>query len=377
MKNLLISTFALLLPFIALSQQTINGSITHDGIQRDYILYVPANYNGSTAVPLVFNFHGYTSNANEQMWYGDFRAIADTAGFLIVHPMGTLDGQGTTHFNVGWGGSTTDDIGFSGALLDSIAIDYNINSDRVYSTGMSNGGFMSYYLACQLSDKIAAIASVTGSMSPLQYNGCNPQHPTPVLEIHGTSDGTVPYNGATWTKPISDVVQYWVDFNNTNTTPTTINIPDINSTDGSTVEHFIYNGGDNDVTVEHFKITGGAHTWPGTAFGSAGTNYDIDASVEIWKFFMRFDINGLIGGPTSITEVNSADVSVYPNPTLDKVNIQFDGVEELSYELYSPLGILIKSGIVNESHQEIDLTNISANIYFLIVGGQSFKVLKQ
>ena len=68
-------------------------------------------------MPLVFNFHGYTSNATEQMWYGDFRPIADTANFIIVHPNGMLDATGTTHFNVGWGGSTIDDVGFTSALI--------------------------------------------------------------------------------------------------------------------------------------------------------------------------------------------------------------------------------------------------------------------
>ncbi|MCB0695256.1 MAG: hypothetical protein KDC19_13535, partial [Saprospiraceae bacterium] len=87
-------------PFIAMSQQTITSTIWHDGQEREYILYVPAAYTGMDAVPLVLNFHGYGSNAFEQMWYGDFRAIADTANFLIVHPLGTLY-NGTAHFNVG------------------------------------------------------------------------------------------------------------------------------------------------------------------------------------------------------------------------------------------------------------------------------------
>lgn len=146
------------------AQLTITDSIVHDGLTREYILYVPANYTGTSAVPLLFNFHGYTSNANDQMWYGDFRPIADTAGFIIIHPQGTLDGTGTTHFNVGWGGSTVDDVDFTSALIDSISAQYNINQDRVYSTGMSNGGFMSFKLACELSDRIAGIASVTGSI---------------------------------------------------------------------------------------------------------------------------------------------------------------------------------------------------------------------
>ncbi len=119
---------------------------------------------------------------------------------------------------------------------------------------MSNGGFMSFLLSCQLSNRIAAIASVTGSMTPQTYNNCNPQHPTPILQIHGTADGTVPYNGdSTWTKSINDVLQYWVDFNDCNSTPSVSNVPDVNSSDGSTVDHIVYSEGNNCVTTEHFK----------------------------------------------------------------------------------------------------------------------------
>ena len=82
MKSILIISTALLFLNISYSQQTINGSITHGGLTRTYILYVPASYSAGTPAPLVFNFHGYTSNATEQMFYGDFRPIADTAGFL-------------------------------------------------------------------------------------------------------------------------------------------------------------------------------------------------------------------------------------------------------------------------------------------------------
>jgi polyhydroxybutyrate depolymerase len=377
MKKLVFLIAFIGLAFTGTSQQTITATITHDGLQREYILYVPANYTGSAAVPLVFNFHGYTSNATEQMWYGDFRAIADTAGFIIVHPNGMLDGNGTTHFNVGWGGSTVDDVGFSAALLDSISADYNINADRVYSTGMSNGGFMSYHLACQLSDRIAAIASVTGSMSPVTYNACNPQHPTPILEIHGTADGTVPYTGASFSKPVSNVLNYWVNYNNSNSTPTVINIPDINTSDGSTVDHMIYYGGDNDVTVEHFKITGGGHTWSGSAFGGAGTNYDIDASVEVWKFFSKYDINGLIGGPTLAGSLNFNDeINIFPNPSAGKVSIQYRSSKAIAYELYSIQGTMLLNGVIEPLSREIDLSNLPQNVYILKMGSHSFKVFK-
>ena len=287
------------LPLIGFGQQTLNKSIIHDNLQRDYIIHIPSTYNTNTPIPLVFCFHGYTSSASTIMSYSMFNTVSDTADFIIIYPQGTLL-QGSTHWNVGgWTtSSTTDDVGFISSLLDSISNAYNIDDKRVYSTGMSNGGYMSFLLACQLSNRIAAIASVTGSMTPQTYNACNPQHPTPILQIHATNDQTVPYVGdPTWTKSINDVLQYWVAYNNCNTSATTTAIADINIFDGSTVEHIVYAGGNNYVSTEHFKISGGGHDWP----GSWG-NMDIHASAEVWKFFSRYDINGLISTITSIND---------------------------------------------------------------------------
>ncbi|MEL6972721.1 MAG: PHB depolymerase family esterase, partial [Bacteroidota bacterium] len=162
---LTIFAFCLMLVPNSYGQQIINSSIQFDDLERTYLLYVPPSYTGDESVPLVLNFHGYTSNSGEQFFYSDFRAVADLNNFLVVHPQGTQDSEGNTHWNVGWGGSTVDDVGFTAALIDSLAAEYNINPERIYSTGMSNGGFMSYQLACELSDRIAAIASVTGTMN--------------------------------------------------------------------------------------------------------------------------------------------------------------------------------------------------------------------
>ncbi|MDB4402330.1 T9SS type A sorting domain-containing protein [Algibacter sp.] len=355
------------------AQQTINGSMIHNGIQRDYILYIPAIYDGSTDVPLVLNFHGYGSNANEQMFYGDFRDIADTEGFLLVHPQGTII-NGDQQWNVGFlgNGNTTDDVGFTEALIDELANLYTINLDRVYATGMSNGGFMSFLLACQLSEKIAAVASVTGSMTPDTYDACNAQQPTPILQIHGTGDSNVLYNGDTWTRSIEDVISYWVNYNNCETSPTTTALTDINHSDGSTVEHIIYSGGDNGVTTEHMKIIGGGHTWPSSAITLPGTNQDINASMEIWHFFSKFDINGIL----SVPEFDNIQVNIYPNPTNSKINLSLNFSRELNYELFSSLGKLLIIGTIKTNNQEIDLSNLSPNIYYLKLGNQVFKILK-
>ena len=375
MNQIKILLLLLVFTFPISAQQTINESIIHDGIQRNYIVYIPEIYDGSSAVPLVLNFHGYGSNATQQMFYGDFRDIADTEGFLLVHPEGTLS-NGNQFWNVGFPGttsSTIDDVGFTEALIDELANSYAIDLDRVYATGMSNGGFMSFLLACQLSEKIAAVASVTGSMTPDTFNDCNAQHPTPVLQIHGTNDSVVPYDGnSIWTLPIVDVVSYWVNYNNCDTTPTTTTFPDLDLSDGSTVEHSVYEDGDLGSTTEHMKVIGGGHTWPGSIINTPGTNQDIDASMEIWSFFSRFDING----PLSVNEFENRQVSIYPNPTNSTINLSLSFSEEVNYELFSPLGQQLIIGTIKSSNQEIDVSNLPPNIYYLKLANQVFKILK-
>ena len=281
-------------------QQIIYDTITHDSLQRNYIVYVPASYNSANPMPLVISFHGYGSNATNNFNASDFNGIADTAGFIVVYPQGALR-QGSTHWNVGgWVfGSTVDDLGFTDALIDTVSSNYSVDSNRIYSVGISNGGYMSILLACQLSHRIAAVAAIAGSMTFQTFNACNPQHPTPLMQIHGTADGFVPYNGNIfWTKSINAVLQYWSSYNNCCSAATTINLPDLNTTDSSTVEYSIYNGGDNGTTVEHYKVVGGGHTWPGLGSG----NMDIHASKEIWKFFNKYDLNGSINNQNNCTD---------------------------------------------------------------------------
>lgn len=367
---------SLCLPLLSIGQQTIDGSITFAGIQRDYILYVPEIYTPGEAVPLILNFHGYTSNAFEQLNYGDFRPIADTAGFIVVHPMGTVDLLGNTHWNVGWGTSSVDDLGFTAALIDSLSAKYSINQDRIYSTGMSNGGFMSYHLACELSDRIAAIASVTGTMNVNQPGTCSPGHPMPVMEIHGTADATVPYTGNFLFGTTPAAVAYWVNYNNCESTPSITAIPDTDGGDGCTAEHQVYTGGNNGSTVEHFKIINGEHTWPGSAFGGVGTNQDIDACKEIWRFFSKYDIHGLINTTSVEERIDPTTVLVYPNPATDAMTIVWPGVETTDYLISSLTGQLVQKGSLSTGKNELDLTTVAPGMYMLTFGQQVIKIVK-
>ena len=275
------------------AQQSVSGSFVLEDSTRTYTIYIPQVYldNPSTEVPLLLNLHGYGSVNWQQMFYGDFRPIADAENFIVCHPNGTVDATGSRFWNVGFTNSTIDDVSFLSALIDTISTKYNIDTDKVFSTGMSNGGYFSYYLACNLSNRIAAIASVTGAMTKGTPATCSPQHATPVMEIHGDADGTVPYNGGALNESTQDGLDYWINYNNANTTPIFSAVPNINTSDNCTAEHYVYKNGNNCVEVEHYKILNGGHTWPGAPIniGSGATNHDINASLLIWEFFLKYD----------------------------------------------------------------------------------------
>lgn len=300
------------------AQQLSSHFFWHDNIQREYSIYVPAAYDGSQAVPLLFNLHGYGSNKDQQDFYGDFKAIADTANFLICLPNGTFDSTGSRFWNVGFGGATIDDAGFLMSLLDSLSQQYHIDPARVYSTGMSNGGFMSFTLACEQANRVAAIASVTGSITYTQQNNCTPPRPVPVMQIHGTADPTVPYNGTNFSMPIDDVITHWIAHNNCNATPIETPIPDINTTDNCTTTRFDYGGCDENTAVVLYKVENGAHTWPGSIINFPGTSYDFNASVEVWRFLSQYRLPDIFLATPTIPNSSKNAVVAFPNPCQDR-----------------------------------------------------------
>jgi len=309
-----------------MGQQTLIDTITYDGLQREYILYVPASYTGNDSVPLVFSFHGAGGTAQYQMESYDFRPVADTAGFLVAYPQGAPAGPGVSIWNISGDTTRADDIGFTEAMIDTISAAFAVDRGRVYATGKSMGGFFSIHLAGQISEKIAAIASVSGTMIQPMYESSNPLHPTPLLQVHGTDDLLVPYTGNPIYFSVDEALDYWVEYNHCDSIPTVTLRSDLDSTDGSTVEHIVYGNGDLGVTVEHLKVVGGGHTWPGQTDTVARTNYDINASEEIWKFFSCYDINGLIGETVNIETVeeqlSGTLTRAFPNPFTDEIQLE-------------------------------------------------------
>lgn len=367
MKKLLLSLFAGLFFLSPHAQTTTSGSFMHNGINRSYSLYIPAMYTGSTPVPLVFNLHGYTSNGVQQGFYGDFKPIADTANFIIVLPEGTVQPgtQNTQFWNAGLISSNVDDVGFLETLIDTISAHYNINKKRVYSAGMSNGGFMGYTLACE-SDRFAAVGSVTGSMSTVTFATCNPQRPTPIIEVHGTADPTVPYNGTTGMKPIEDVVDFWVTENGCNPTPSISNVPNSNTTDGATAEHYVYSGGIDGHTVEFFKVVGGEHTWPGAPITIGVTCRDFSASAELWRFFSQYEhVTAGIG------ELPTVNFKLYPNPVSEQLFIQLSDKQVTKANVMDMEGRTVIQ-TKGKNITSIDVSALRAGSYIIEISGEDF-----
>ena len=367
MKKVKLSLLAFLLPLLSLAQQTIDYTITVDSVQREFILYVPSSYTSNSSSPLVLSYHGLGGNAQAQMDDHDFRPIADSVGFLVAYPQGAaIVGGAASGWNFG-NDTLPDDVLFSSTIIDTLVADYNVNLDRVYACGMSFGGFFSIFLAGQLSNRIASVASVAGTVvNTVPDSMITPNRPMSLLQIHGTSDFQVAYNGS----PISQSAQYILDLfvahNNCNSTPTITPIPDLDPNDGSTVEHFLYANGDDGTVVEHFKITGGGHTWPDENTNAPNVNRDINGCEEIWKFFSRFDINGALEVTTAVEPiVNAIDINVYPNPTQDYIHIQAEK-DVLYVTIINATGqeFVLPVSSVN-SQRKVNVSSLPSGLYFI------------
>lgn len=352
------------------AQTTINGSFTYGGINRTYSFYVPASYTHGTPVPMVIGLHGTSSSGSQFAQYRDFRPIADTANFIVVNPDGSTM-IGIRYWNYGnVFGSTVDDVGFLEALIDTISAHYSINQQRVYCAGMSNGSFMSYYMACQ-SNRFAAIAGVTGSMSVSMYNACVPSRPIPTMHIHGTGDSTNPYNGNSTMKAIEDVTQFWVTQNGCNTTPAITPVPNSNTTDGATAERYLYSGGVNGHTVELFKVTGGGHSWPGSPMpgSSEVTCMDFDASKEIWRFFSQYEQSALS------LQNQEIKIDVFPNPASDYVFIQSD--KWIHEVIITDMQGRLISEYSGAGVQQMAIQQLRNGNYLMKLSGDDFTAVKQ
>lgn len=265
------------------SSQSIQ-SFNYNNINRTYSIYVPSSYNGTVALPLILNFHGFGGDIKEYKTYASMEALAERENFILVYPQGTLM-NGFAHWNPSLPSpinkSNADDLGFIENLIQDLTNNYAINSKRIYACGYSNGAMMSFGLANHKSNLIAAVASVSGAMLETQISS---NHPMPVLMLHGTSDGVLPYFGSNDYNSVESTLNFWMNFNSTDS----IANSNVISNNGITIQYDFYGNGNNNVSVEHYKIINGGHDWFNLNFNGEKTDE------LIWGFFSKYDIDGLL-----------------------------------------------------------------------------------
>jgi polyhydroxybutyrate depolymerase len=279
----------------ASEQKTVN--LTIDGNARSFIIYLPAGYNNAGKMPLIFVIHGGSGTPEGMINIANFKTISERDKVVLVYPAGIQnnwnDGRPTAPNQLG-----INDVSFFNQLCDHLIANYPVDGTRIYATGISNGGFMSSRLGCELSNRIAAIAVDAATIeATIIAPACNPGRAVPAIYIHGTTDPLVSFTGGQMTAGGTvlshfQAIDKWISINGCSTTPVITDLPDI-SNDGTTIKQRVYGGGTNASEVVSYVILNGGHTWPQgyqylpeSIIGK--TSQDMNACEVIWTFFKRF-----------------------------------------------------------------------------------------
>lgn len=249
-----------------------------NGLERTYLLHVPAGLEAGQLAPLLLVFHGYRNTAETARLISGFDRIADEELFIVAYPNGTGEDASTLSWNGGRccfyaRDNNIDDVGFTRQMIADIEAYASIDPKRIYAAGMSNGGIFSYRLACEMSDTFAAVAPVAGAWL---YEPCQPKQPISIIHVHGLEDNVVPYDGSGAPPELSDVgftpvdegLAFWAEQDGC---PAEAQVEQ----DGA-ITHTVYAPCRNDTAVELYAVAGTGHTWP---------LLKIQTSRVIWDFF--------------------------------------------------------------------------------------------
>jgi len=253
----------------------MDETISSGGVTRHYILHVPVSYQQGKAVALIFNFHGYGSNSQQEENLTDMSAKADRENFMVVYP------DGLNHaWHDGSGAEGNADKQFVRDLIMNLENQYSIDTKRIYATGFSNGGGMTNRLGCDMADLIAAIAPNSGAYN--LWQDCHPARPVPVLAFHGLDDNVVPYAGGTpktMEPPIEEWAASWATIDGCSSTPA-ITMP------VDTVTVHIWSGCKDNANVILYSLANHGHSWPGsTVMPKSITSQAVNATDLMWEFF--------------------------------------------------------------------------------------------
>ena len=272
------------------STTSLERQLRVGGRTRHYLVDLPPRYASRGPMPLVFNFHGGGGSPNGARTQSGFSALGARVGAILVYPAGSgrFSDERLLTWNTGSccgyaSAQKIDETAFVRALIDALEHTYSIDRNRIYATGLSNGGMMAHLVGCTLADRFAAIAVISGELSM----DCHPSRPVSVLIVHGTADENLPYNGGVGrkaldkheVKPVSFAVDSWKTFDKCVTGATT--------TTQGVVTHSVWPCGDG-TALELYTIEGGGHSWPGgqrmARLLDAPSNA-LNATQVAWDFF--------------------------------------------------------------------------------------------
>lgn len=271
-------------------------TMTVDGRARTYLLNLPPNYYNSSGFSLVIAMHGGGGSAEQFETTSKLTTKANASQFVVVYPEGVQSTGilGARTWNAGnccdyARDNNIDDVNFLGQLIDKLVAEYKIDAKKVYATGHSNGGMLSYRLACEMADKVAAIATSGCTMGVTEP--CNPSRPVPVLHMHSVLDARVPYQGGVgitdvYFPPIDSVLNVW-SLINACATPSQILVDD------SDYKFTKWSDCDDNVTIQYYLTQDGGHGWAGGLPG--GPNSDtpsvvINSNDLLWDFFQQYQL---------------------------------------------------------------------------------------
>ncbi|HEU5344892.1 MAG TPA: PHB depolymerase family esterase [Ktedonobacterales bacterium] len=280
------------------SERDYDASLLSGGLTRTYHVHLPPAISAGRPLPLLLSLHGRLGTGANQAKLTDFDAVADANGFIVVYLDGYerswADGRGTTPADK----AGVDDVAFLSAALDQVIAREPVDATRVYVAGMSNGGFMTERLGCDLARRFAAIAVVAADFDQPLAQRCAPTHPLPVMLIHGSADPLVPEAGGPIdgepTLSMAETVARWVSLAGCSPTPAVAALPTIVA-DGTSVQRSIYSGCKGGAQVIYYVVIGAGHIWPDgpqylprSIIGK--TSHNLDASQVIWQFFAAYHL---------------------------------------------------------------------------------------
>ncbi len=353
---------------ICFTSQMIYGQekqFMYDGQMRTYVVYEPSLNPNPDGHPLVIGLHGTGSNGYGFMATAFLVQKANKEKFIVACPNALVNNI-FTYFNAGDGfeelTNGTDDLGFISALIDTMIMNYQVDTTRIYVMGFSNGSCMSYRVAAELSHKIAAIGAVSGQMV---YEYCNPEFPVPIIHFHGLSDSLVPYGGKgdsiLVVPPVDSVMAIWREINDCHSIPDTI----FNAS-GIIGKKWASLGGKSDIVL--YTIQDQEHEWPRPA------NLGISATDVIWDFFKlqnRSSVTNIEKDDTQSIPLNFKLYQNYPNPFNPSTMIKYKLTKSshVALKIYNLAGQGIET-LVNEFQQaaEHEITwqpkGLSSGLYF-------------